>query len=362
MAKTCNIILKKSTRLFNSLVLFLCVLTACQTNRSDKVRLIWSNGQAKGILVPTNLIDDINKHPLIITLNGGDRSLLGNFVNTDSGIVFQPLIPLTQGMEYGVLQSNRVVGKIIVETKSANAPQVLAIYPQADTVPENLLKLYIRFSEPMQTGDALNHVFLFDKKRDTLERIFLDLQPELWDPTDKILTLWIDPGRIKRDLVLNKELGNPLHNNETYELLVSGKWRNHRGISLGKDISKKIKVGPRSDSQPDINHWRFGTPEAGSKEPLIIYIGQPLDHFLLEESVRVYMGGKVVKGNIVVSDKDTIVKFTPDDEWQSGQYKLRVNARLEDLAGNNLNKVFDRDIYKQKKTDNAYYERLFELN
>lgn len=362
MAKPYNFSLIKSTRLFKyGLVFFLFIITACQSNRIDKITLIWKNGQAKGILVPAYLIQDIDKYPLTVSLNGGDHNILGSFTETDTGVLFEPLIPLSRGMEYGILQNNRVVGKIQVAGNSGNPPRVSAIYPQTDTVPENLLKLYIQFSEPMRTGNALDHVFLLDKNRDTLERIFLNLQPELWDTTDRVLTLWIDPGRIKRDLVLNKELGNPLHNKEAYELVISGKWKDRDGISLGKDVSKKFVVAPRADAQLDINKWRIVTPKAGTTNPLIIYVGYPLDHYLLEESVSLSFQGKAIKGDIITADRDKVIKFKPAANWGAGSYHLIVNARLEDLAGNNLNKIFDRDIYKQKKNDNAYYEREFAI-
>ena len=352
-----------NTRLLKySLVFFLCVITACQSHKSDKITLVWKSGLAKGILIPEQLIQDIDKYPLAVSLNGSDRDVLGNFIKTDSGVLFEPLIPLSQGMEYGVLQSNRVVGKIAVPNSAGKPPMVSAIYPQADTVPENLLKFYIEFSEPMQTGSALEHVFLLDKKRDTLQRIFLDLKPELWDPADKVLTVWIDPGRIKRDLVLNKELGNPLHSHQAYELVISGKWKDRRGLSLQKDISKKFLVGPRVDVQLNINQWRIAGPKAGTKSSLVISTGYPADHYLLQESLSVLAGdGMVVKGKVALADKDKAWKFTPDADWPKGAYKLRVAARLEDLSGNNLNKVFDRDIYKQKKNDNPYYERQFEI-
>jgi hypothetical protein len=214
----------------------------------------------------------------------------------------------------------------------------------------------------MQTGNALEYVFLLDKNRDTLDRIFLDLKPELWDESDKVLTVWIDPGRIKRDLVLNKELGNPLHSRQTYELVISGKWKDRRGLSLGKEISKKFVAGPRVDEQLSVDQWRVAAPKSGTMEPLIIYSGYPLDHYLLQESLNVLNAdGKSVKGKVTLADKDKTWKFAPSTQWASGKYKTRVAARLEDLAGNNLNKVFDRDIYKQKKNDNAYYEREFEV-
>jgi hypothetical protein len=350
-----------NTRLFKySLVFFLCVIAACQTHKSDKITLVWKNAQAKGILVPEYLIRNVDKYPLSVALNGSDRDVLGNFNKTDSGILFEPLIPLSQGMEYAVLQNNGVVGKIAVPNNSGKPPRVSAIYPQADTVPENLLKFYIEFSEPMQTGNALVHIFLLDKNRDTLQRIFLDLKPELWDPAEKVLTVWIDPGRIKRDLVLNKELGNPLHSRQAYELVISGKWKDRRGLALGKNSSKKFVVGPRVDEQLNINQWRIAAPKAGTTGPLIIHFGYPVDHYLLQESLSVLTNdGKPVKGKVTLTDKDKTWMFTPAAEWPSGAYKLRVASRLEDLSGNNLNKVFDRDIYKQKKNDNAYYEREF---
>lgn len=363
MVRLYSLIFIMSTRLFKySLVFFLCIIAACQTHKADKITLVWKSDQAKGILIPEHLIQDIDKYPLTVSLNGSDRDVLGSFIKTDSGILFEPIIPLSQGMEYGVIQSARVVGKILVPNSSGKPPQVVAVYPLADTVPENLLKFYIEFSEPMQTGSALDHVFLLDRNRDTLQRIFLDLKPELWDPADKVLTVWIDPGRIKRDLVLNKELGNPLHNQQAYELVISGKWKDRRGLSLQKNISKKFVVGPRVDAQLSINQWRIAAPNAGTTTPLIVHLGYPVDHYLLQESLSVLTNsGKSVQGKVALGNKDKTWMFTPDAAWSLGAYKLRVASRLEDLAGNNLNKVFDRDIYKQKKNDNAYYERKFEI-
>ncbi len=353
-----------NTRLLkkHSLVFFLCLIAACTTHNGDKIKPLFKDGKAIGILVPADLIRDIDKHPLTVSLNGSDRSVLGNFIQTDSGMLFEPVIPLSAGMEYGVLQANIVIGKIAIPATTGQAPQVVAIYPQADTVPENLLKFYIEFSEPMRTGSALEHIFLLDKNRDTLQRIFLDLKPELWDPTDKQLTVWIDPGRIKRDLVLNKELGNPLHSRQAYELVISGNWKDHRGLRLGKNISKKFTVGPRVDDQLDIKEWHLAAPQADTKQQLMVRFNCPLDHFLLLESLSILTDkGETVNGEISLEDNDKTWIFTPSAQWKGGNYKLRANARLEDLAGNNLNKVFDRDIYKQKKNDNRYYERIFEV-
>lgn len=362
MAKIYNSFFIKYTRLYlYNLVFFLFLTAGCQSNNTDKVKIEWQNGRAKGILIPSHLIQDVEQFPLTVSLNGSDRDVLGAFIKTDTGILFQPLIPLSPGMEYGVLQQNRVVGKVKVPANTDKTPpEVLAVYPLVDTVPENLLKLYIRFSEPMQTGNALEHIFLLDKNRDTLDRIFLNLQPELWGDGDRVLTLWIDPGRIKRDLVLNNQLGNPLHKNQHYELVIATNWKDHRGLSLKNHYSKKFVVAARTDQLLSLNTWNIKPPGAGSRQALYITFAHPLDHYLLQESITVLTtANKPVDGSMELSDNDRIWKFLPSQNWVAGNYKIRVNARLEDLSGNNLNKIFDRDIYKQQKGDNSFYERDF---
>jgi hypothetical protein len=52
--------------------------------------------------------------------------------------------------------------------------------------------------------------------------------------------------------------------------------------------------------------------------------------------------------------------FIPEQNWSAGSYTLRILSKLEDLAGNNLNKVFDRDITNtQKPSIQEYYTRSF---
>lgn len=364
MVKIYSITFFKSTGLFTySLVLFLWALAACHSYNARQIALIFTNDRATGLIIPQSLLEDTGPYPLTVSLNGNEQAVLGSFKNTGEAVIFEPLVPLSPGMEYGVLQNNRVVGKISVPISPAHAaPKIVAVYPQADTVPENLLKLYVHFSEPMQTGNALEHIYLLDKNRDTLDRIFLNLQPELWDTTGTVLTLWIDPGRIKRDLLLNKSLGNPLHERQTYELLIKPDWKDRRGQTLTTSYSKKFIAAGHDGIKPDIAKWNLQTPGAGSMQPLTIHTNEPLDHYLLLESIRIIgPDGELVNGDVSVEDKDRVWRFVPDANWKKGNYRLRVDARLEDLAGNNLNKIFDRDIRKEKKKDNAYYERTFIL-
>lgn len=343
----------------------LLVLSACDKHH-DKIALAWDkDNHATGIFIPSYLLNVEAGIPieesLKVSLANSNQNILGNLSEDGDAILFTPLIPLSPGLTYKIVQAGKLIGEIKVpESNSQDSPRIIAIYPQVDTLPENNLKLYLEFSHPMLTGNAIDHITLLDGK-DTLRDVFLDLQPELWDTTGKVLTLWLDPGRIKRGLVLNRERGNPLKRGDKYRLVVSSKWKDSRGLNL-KEYSKKFVAGAWDDQQPDINKWQLNPPVSGTFKPLIVKLNEPLDHYLLQESITVLNArGVPIQGTYSVSNSDRILEFTPTQPWLAGKYTLRVNARLEDLAGNNLNKVFDRDVTRQAKKDNATYQRGFTI-
>ncbi len=347
--------------------LLMVIINACE-NRNNKIDLIWKNKRATGIQIPKHLLKEFttttpDQALKIVLQSGSNQSILGDFISDNTSIIFEPLIPLTSGLNYNILEDDKLIGKITVPFDDQEpAPELISVFPQKDTLPENTLKFYLQFSKPMRTGQSLQYISLLGKKNDTLHNVFLNLQPELWDTTNTVLTLWLDPGRIKRDLVLNKQMGNPLKINEKYQLVVSEKWKDSRGLKLSKGYSKMFFVEKRDDEVPDISQWQLHLPMVGTFKPLTIDTRQALDHYLLQESIAIVdKSGKPVKGKIIVSAHDQQWSFTPSEVWKSQNYKLQVNARLEDLSGNNLNRVFDRDITKEKKTDNAFYERSFEI-
>ena len=57
--------------------------------------------------------------------------------------------------------------------------------------------------------------------------------------------------------------------------------------------------------------------------------------------------GDVVDGKIEIGDEERILRFVPDEPWTKGTFALHVESRLEDLAGNNLNHPFDREVDKK---------------
>ena len=354
----------KNTRLYlmYSLVFFLWAIEPACKQHHTTISLVWQDNKAVAIIIPTGMIKDNFSTRVIIQGSNNQTSILGGFVKQGSSVNFKPLIPLSPGLAYEIWQGNRLIGSIKVPVNIGKAPELVAIYPMQDTVPENLLKFYFRFSAPMRTGEVLNHIYLLDNHQDTMRNVFLNLQPELWDKTGTVLTLWLDPGRIKRDLMLNHQLGNPLKRSQSYRLIVSHEWKDNRGLTLAKTFIKKFTAGDRDGTVPDIAKWELHIPKPGGNEPLIIKTHEPLDHYLLQESVTITDSkGKILYTNNVVSDQDKTLKLTPLPEWTAGKYSLLVKANLEDLCGNNLNRVFDRDIRKDGQLHKTFFIREFEV-
>ena len=367
MAKTSEqttSIKKAGLQLICSLAFFsLLALSACQKQEAT-LELRWKDQRATGISIPKQLISAANDPSIKVVLaNGNKRAILGKFSAENSGLLFEPLIPLTPGLSYHILENNQLIGQVIVPLNpNEKAPELVAIYPLLDTLPENLLKLYVHFSKPMRSGESLQFIHLLDKKQDTLRNVFLNLQPELWDTTGTVLTLWLDPGRIKRGLTLNRALGNPLKMNETYHLVVSAAWKGQNGLNLAQTYRKTFVAGKRDELAPDLKQWQLQLPKVGTTALLWVKTQESLDHYLLSESIGIVDQNNIpVKGEIRLGKKDDQVVFFPVKPWKAQRYRLQVDARLEDLAGNNLNRVFDRDITKSKSRAKSYYELGFEL-
>ena len=350
-----------------SLIFFVCPGTGCKQTASKEISLVWSGKQATGMLIPGSLVEnsreEIIKTDLQIFLQTSRTPMLGEYAVTAEGIRFKPLIPLSPGKLYSVVFKKKQIGRLSVPLPdSAGAPELVALYPSGDTLPANLLKIYLLFSSPMREGEALRHIYLLDAHTDTVPGVFLDLQPELWNDERTALTVWLDPGRIKRGLIPNRRLGNPLKTGAHYTLGVNNSWKNAQGLPLKQVFTKSFYVAERDDTSPQPGQWKMLLPPAGTLQPLQITFNDPLDPFLVQETLQlVNEQGTVVQGSITLTNQETGCSFRPTHPWQAGRYRLQVATYLEDLAGNNLNKLFDRDITRQPAKEDAVAERAFSI-
>lgn len=224
--------------------------------------------------------------------------------------------------------------------------------------------MYLKFSRPMREGQSLNCIVVLRNGKDTIPDVFLDLQPELWNYDRSVLTLWLDPGRIKRDLQPNQKLGMPLEEASSYRLVISTRWMDTRGASLPQDYHKDFFVIQRDSLSPNLAQWKILAPKAGTRKPVIVYFHESLDYIVLEEAIRITdTEGNLVSGSVILSDEESVYQFIPSGVWSKGTYLLQSEARLEDLAGNNLNRPFDRDLVgKQVSLQQEVFIEKFQVN
>jgi hypothetical protein len=344
-----------------SLIFFvLTLLNSCKAK--DEISIVWEDNRAKAIVIPKSIFDGGDIDQLQVRLQKHIDPVLGEFEKEDDAVLFKPAVPFTTGFIYEVFFRKEMIGSVSIPLPAnARKTALIQIYPSTDTVPENLLKIYLQFSASMREGEALQYIHLLDENRDTLHDVFLDLQPELWNKERTALTLWLDPGRIKRDLIPNRKMGNPLRKENWYTLTVSAEWKDVQELPLQKTMVKKFFVGERDSYSPELASWNIQTPKAGTNQPLQISFGESLDYFLVGETINILTEkNEIIPGQIKIGDKERMIAFTPQQQWKEGHYRLQVKAILEDLAGNNLNRPFDRDTKTQKQVfDKDIFEREF---
>jgi hypothetical protein len=275
-------------------------------------------------------------------------NLLGVTARTTNGLRFEPSYPLEPGMRYRVELDRAGAPSVVevIEIPAANhgaRTRVEAIYPSADQLPENLLRVYLHFSAPMSRGDAYSHLSLVDDATgEAVALPFLELEQELWDPAGRRLTVLFDPGRIKRGLVPNVEAGLPLIPGRGYRLVVSPEWLDAHAQPLERGFEKRFSVTESDFSSPVPPAWRIESPAAGSREPLVVSIGDPIDRALGLRLIEIVGSGqKVVSGEPALGERETRWTFTPSENWQAGRYRLQVEGTLEDPSGNSVLRPFE---------------------
>ena len=355
----------------NLIVFSFCLIFSCckqpKKDSSQSISLVWNGNRAVAVVIPLNLLpgdlaDSIKKKLIVQRIPAIEKeSIAGEYEIKENHLIFTPLIPFTRGLHYQVSFNDKLLSELIIPS-ATESPEVIAIYPGMDSLPENLLKFYIRFSKPMAEGHAHDFVMLKNERGDTLQKIFLNLDPELWNENGTVLTLWLDPGRIKRDLQPNKLLGSPLKKGERYTLVISADWPDQEGGTLKKKFTKFFLVCSRDSISPSPENWSFTIPKALTTYDFVIDFHEPLDYFLANHTIHILNDrGDSLQGKASLSEDQQKFYFIPQLPWTRGKYHIQVENILEDLAGNNLNRPFDRDLSDKnvKTNDNRIFEREF---
>ncbi|MGH2360733.1 MAG: hypothetical protein ACRDGM_09375 [bacterium] len=198
-------------------------------------------------------------------------------------------------------------------------------YPSGPTVPENLLRIELRFSAPLQTPLSIDHIKLFDVNGLEIEHPFLDLP--LPSADSKRVTILFHPGRVKTGVRANLAFGRALHAGSVVTLVVDDP-------ALAQPVRKTWQVTAFDAESPQPGQWAFEPPRRGSRDPLVVHLDAPISSSaegLI--AIRGPDGGRLA-GTARLEEGESVWRFVPARPWGARSHAVVTHQDLEDPAGN----------------------------
>jgi len=288
--------------------------------------------------------------------------LAGTAEATADGLRFTPRFPPQPGTKYRLIFDKFTAEFTVAKVPPARPTEVLNIYPATEKVPENLLRVYLRFNAPMSRGEVYKFVKLLRDDGTEVKDAFLEIGEELWTADGLRVTLLFDPGRVKRDLKPREVAGPILETGKKYEVVVSKDWPDADGFPLKAEKRWKFAATDPDDTGIDPAKWKLTPPD--KKGALRVVFDKPLDHALVNRMVWVEKDGKKLDLPMGVPDDATWADFGGGNSvWEPGKYKLVIDTRLEDVCGNRVGRAFEVDVLKPvtQKIETKTVEREFEV-
>jgi hypothetical protein len=295
----------------------------------------------------------------------GDRKVVGD------GIHFVPHFPFEPGVRFRAILDLSVLGRpglaeVLThefsfprETAAVEA-EVSQVFPSNDVLPENLLRFYVRFSNPMRRGRAEANIEVLGPDGNPAPDVLYRAPIELWDRSMTCLTVLLDPGRLKRGVGPNRILGAPLKAGERYTLAVGQGMIDVHGRPMRQGFSKSFTVSEAVRAPIAIEAWKIRSPAIDSHELLEVVFPTPLDWAQLWHGITIASeNGEQISGRIEVDQGETRWRFAPDIPWRAGAYTVRVSPHLEDACGNTPYAPFDGPLRSANEPEKAVRSVLF---
>lgn len=276
----------------------------------------------------------------------GRSPVSGRYLVDGDTVIFEPHFPLLEGQIYSALIDGATLQEFTIGANSLPpAPEVVAIYPSGPVLPENTLRFYIEFASPMQPHRSDAFITLERADGTTDSAAFMTFKQELWNADRTRLTLLMDPGRIKRGVATNMELGPALVAGEHYAIVVGAGWPSAAGQDMPSEFRMPFRVGDALRDRPNVGDWAVTPPRTGTRMPLVLRFDRPYDRFQLPQAIALRTAaGQRLPGRVEVQENATVWQFVPDHPWVDPDITVVVDAVLEDVAGNNFREVLDHAV------------------
>ncbi len=298
--------------------------------------------------------------PVSVQQGGEPIQIQGGYQQGPEGVIFSPRFPFLAGVgrysaeirwdrliEYGVECPRGAARTTSLAFQPGDlgpleATEVVSLYPRATEIPENILRFYVTFSQPMARGSLSGLVRIEGADGTDVEAFFLDNSQPLWNGDRTRLTLLLNPGRIKRGVGPNAKLGPALNEGETYRLIVDSSIKDAKGHALAGGFTHTFMVTAPVHRVLHIDGLDTSGIVAGTKDTLKLSFPQLMDVNQLRRLLVVTTGtGEPVAGSIQPADQPYTLLFTPDRPWREERYALEISSYVEDISGNTFLAAFD---------------------
>lgn len=285
--------------------------------------------------------------------------IAGTYHVEGSQIVFEPRFDPPPGITYTLAFEVAKAYALISQPKPEGLPDlaqeafqfptlqpisgkaVAAVYPSADTLPANLLRMYVYFNQPMGLTNPHDHVWLTNEAGDRMNTPFVEITEGLWNVNRTRLTLFFHPGRVKRGVGPNMTMGTVLEPGKSYQLSFDPGWKDALGRAIGDTSPKVFQVAKADRQKIDPDLWNIRVPAAGTTTPIRIDWPDPLDYALANRMIHVILEDQDIPMIAELFRQERQLQLIPTASWQAGKYFLEIDPMLEDLAGNTAFHLFD---------------------
>jgi hypothetical protein len=287
--------------------------------------------------------------------NGTLPAVLGQYELLRDRVRFTPRFPPVPGLRYRASADLSTLSGSTASTSLSllfSLPQespvtstaVDNVFPSGGELPENLLRFYLYFSASMRRGSAPGQIALLGPDGAPVTGALFNAPAELWDPGMRRLTVLLDPGRIKRGVGPNVDLGPPLRQGDRYTLMIGTGMIDAAGHPLRESFSKSFVVvaGVRDRIDPD--QWVVEVPGSGTRRPLALMFPAPLDQALMLHAIHIVDADRnAVPGHVEIDRNEMRWAFTPASAWAAAPYRILIEPSLEDVSGNTAWAAFDAE-------------------
>jgi hypothetical protein len=215
-------------------------------------------------------------------------------------------------------------------------------YPSGATVPENLLRIELRFTAPLWHGLDMEHVKLYDVNNNEITQAFLDLP--LLSPDGKRVTILMHPGRVKSGVGANLAVGRALNAGSVVTLVVDD-------VALAQPIRKTWEVAAFDADLPQPSRWTFALPRQQSRDPIVLHLDGPISSSAESLIAIRAPNGERFAGTISLERGETLWRFVPEMPWTEGTYAIAIHPDIEDPAGNRPCGPFEAIAASQVRCD-----------